>query len=336
MAIYVLRRFALLLVLIFFMIVAMFVLQNLIPADPARAMLGPDASQAAVDKMRQKMGLNDPVIVQFGHYLWRIVHLDLATSNYDGQPVRDSIAKYAPATIELAVIATVLSVTIGFALGVFSALNRGSVIDGILRFSVISGRAIPSFWLALLLQIFLYGKLGWFPNGGRIDLVGSGAPTHITGLYLLDSLLTLNFSAFGDAAYHVALPVAALAIGGIAEVQRLTSAQILSELQQDYTRTALAKGLTNRVVLLRHVIRNAINPVVTVIGIRFGYLLAGTVLVEMIFSWPGLGWYALISIQNLDFPSIMGVTLFVAVMFGIVNLAVDILYGFLDPRIRYT
>jgi peptide/nickel transport system permease protein len=336
MGIYIVRRLGLLVVLVFFMLVAMFLLQNVIPADPARAMLGPQASQAAVDAMTRKMGLNDPLYVQFGRYVWNILHLNLGTSNYDGQPVRDSIAKYAPASIELAIVATILSVVIGFALGVFSAVNRGSAADGVLRLGAISGRAIPSFWLALLLQIVFYGRLGWFPDGARLNLLGSAAPTHITGMYLLDSVVTLNPAAFRDAAYHLTLPALALAIGGIAEVQRLTAAQILTEMRQDYTRTAHAKGLPSRVVLFRHVIRNAINPVVTVIGIRFGYLLAGTVLIETIFRWPGIGRYALLSIQNLDFPAIMGVTLFVAVIFAVVNLGVDIVYGYLDPRIRYS
>jgi peptide/nickel transport system permease protein len=274
--------------------------------------------------------------VQFGRYVWNVLHLNLGTSNYDGQPVRDSIIKYAPATIELAVVATIISVVVGFALGIFSAVRRGSASDGMIRLGAIAGRAIPSFWLALLLQIVFYGKLGWFPDGARLNLIGSATPTHITGMYLLDSLLTLNFSAFIDSAYHLVLPALTLAIGGIAEVQRFTTAQIQVEMHQEYARTAHAKGLSNRVVLFRHVIRNAINPIVTIVGIRFGYLLAGTVLIETIFRWPGIGRYALISIQNLDFPAIMGVTLFVAVMFAIVNLGVDIIYGFLDPRIRHS
>lgn len=332
---YILRRTGFLAVMILFMIVAMFALQNIIPADPARAMLGPEATQEAVEAMRAKMGLDRPVIVQFGAYMWRLAHLDLGTSNYDGQPVLDSIVKYAPASIELAIVATVLSVVFGLVLGIYSAARDGRASERLLRLGAICGRAVPAFWLALLLQIVFYGKLGWFPDGARLDLLGSEDPPRITGLYLVDSLLVLDFGAFRDSAYHMVLPALALAVGGIAEIQRMTTAMVLLELRRDYARTAHAKGLSERAVLFRHVVRNAINPVVTVIGIRFGYLLAGTVLIETIFRWPGIGRYALLSIQNLDFPAITGVTLFVAVVFAIVNLGVDILYGYLDPRIRF-
>lgn len=335
MAVFVIRRFAILLGLILAMIIALFVLSHLIPSDPARVAVGPEATQQAVDAMRHKMGLDKPVIVQLGIYLRNTIRLDLGTSIYDGQPVLGSILKYAPASFELAIVSMFMSVALGLALGIYSAAYQGTLFDGTSRLVAIAGRAIAPFWLAILLQVVFYGRLRWFPSGTRLDLSGIDEPKRITGMYLVDSLLTGNWHAFANSAYHLVLPAFALGLGGIAEISRMTRATMLIELRREYTRTARAKGLSESTTLFRHVVRNAINPVVTIIGIRFGYLLAGTVLIESIFRWPGIGRYSLLAIQNLDFPAIMGATLFVTVAFAIVNLLVDILYGFLDPRIRY-
>lgn len=335
MVYFIVRRLAASVITIFFLIVGLFVLQNIIPADPARAMLGPEATEEAVRAMEVKLGLDQPVLIQFGRYLWRLSHLDLGTSNWDRQPVLDAIIRYAPASIELALVATVLSFSLGLLFGIYAAAHHGRAGATLARFLAIGGRALPAFWLALLLQILLYGKLGWFPNGARLDLVAASEPAHVTGLYLLDSILALDFGTFKSALHHLTLPALAIAVSGVAEIQRMTTAMMLIEMRRDYARTAHAKGLHGRTVLYRHVARNALNPVLTIVGVRFGYLLAGTVLIETIFRWPGIGRYALLSIENLDFPAIMGVTFFVALTFAVVNFIVDISYGYLDPRVRY-
>ena len=333
---FIIRRLAILPLMFLGMVFFVFVLTNLIPADPARVAVGPDASPESVERMREKMGLNKSLPEQFTIYLWDVVRLDLGTSIRDNRPVYDSIINFAPASIELALASTVVVVVVGVLMGIYSAAYQGRGLDRLLRLGAITGRAFPAFWLALLLQIVFFARLGWFPSGGRIDLITMDPPRKITGLYLVDSVVTLNWDAFVSSAYHLALPVTALALGGIAEVLRMTRGQVMLEMNSDYARTARSKGLTDRTVLFRHIVRNAINPVVTIIGIRFGYLLAGTVLIESIFRWPGLGRYALQAIQNLDFPALMGVTLFVTLMFVLVNLMVDVIYGFLDPRIKYT
>ena len=333
---FIFRRLAFVVVLTLGMMVAIFVLTHIIPSDPARVAVGPDASTEAVEAMRIKMGLDKPLVEQFGLYLWKAIHLDLGISLYNGQPVWDEIIRYAPASIELAVVSTALSVVVGLSIGIYCAANHSSLSDTILTLTVIAGRAAPSFWIALLLQLIFYGKLGWFPSGERIDLLGDIELTRITGMYLIDSVLTLNWPAFWDSAYHLVLPSLALGLGGIAVVSRMTKASVLLELQRDYVRTAYSKGLTRRAVLFRHAVRNAINPVVTIVGIRFGYLLAGTILIESIFRWPGIGRYALLAINYIDYPVIMGVTLFVSIAFALVNLCVDFIYMLLDPRVRYS
>jgi peptide/nickel transport system permease protein len=329
----ILNRLLVLPAMFFGVAIFLFVLTHLIPSDPARVAVGPNASQEAVETMRERMGLNDPLPAQFGQYLWGTLRLDLGNSIYDRRPVLESLKLYVPATVELALVAALIMVGFGLLLGLYGAVHSGSGWERVLRLFAVSGRAVPPFWLALLLQIAFFARLGWLPSGGRLDL-NLTPPTQLTGLYLVDSVLTWNWVTFVDAGTHLLLPALALAIGGIADLMRMTRSQVLLELRADYTRTARAKGLTDRIVLFRHVIANAITPVLTVIGIRFGYLLAGTVLIESIFLWPGVGRYALTAIQNFDFPALTGVTLFVTLMFVLVNLLVDLMQVALDPRLR--
>ncbi len=321
--------------MLFGVVLVLFVLTRIVPSDPARVAVGPNANQAAVETMRERMGLNDPLPIQFVHYLGELVRGDLGNSVYDSRPVTDSIRNFAPATLELALVATILTVTFGILLGVYAAAANGRVSERLLRFFAIFGRAMPAFWLALLLQFVFYGRLKWLPSGGRIDLNSMDPPTSITHLYLVDSVLTLNWSAFKSSFAHILLPAIALAAAGIADIMRMTRSQMLLEMRRDYARTARAKGLEGRNVLRRHVLPNALNPVLTVIGIRTGYLLAGTVLIETIFRWPGLGRYSLQAIGNFDFPAITGVTIFVTLMFVLINLVVDLIQAYIDPRVRH-
>jgi ABC-type dipeptide/oligopeptide/nickel transport system permease component len=327
-------RLATLPVMLLGVVLLLFFVTHLIPADPARVAVGPNASQEAVEAMRERMGLNDPLLVQLGTYLKQLVRLDLGDSIYDKQPVVDSLRRYAPATIELALVAAFLMIVTGVSLGIFAATSNSRIAVQLTRLGTIAGRAVPAFWLAMLLQFFFYSRLSWFPSGGRLNMYAHDPPRSITGLYLVDSALTLNGGVFVDAAHHLVLPALALAIGGTADVMRMTRAQILSEMRHDYTRSARAKGLSDRTVLLRHVLPNAMSAVLTLIGIRVGYLLAGAVLVESIFNWPGLGRYSLDAIQNFDFQALTGVTLLVTTIFLVINLIVDLISLALDPRAR--
>lgn len=321
--------------MLFGVVLVLFVLTRIVPTDPARVAVGPNASQSAVETMRERMGLNDPLPVQFFRYVGDLLRGDLGNSVYDNRPVTASIRNFAPATLELALVATLLTVFFGISFGVFAAATNGRTVERVIRLMAIIGRAVPAFWLALLLQVFFYGRLKWFPSGGRINLNAMDPPESITRLYLVDSILTWNWEAFRSSALHIALPAIALAVGGIADIMRMTRSQVLLEMRRDYARTARAKGLEGRRVLLRHTLPNALNPVLTVIGTRTGYLLAGTVLIETIFRWPGLGRYSLQAISNFDFPALTGVTLFVTVMFVLINLVVDLIQAYIDPRVRH-
>jgi peptide/nickel transport system permease protein len=225
-------------------------------------------------------------------------------------------------------------VPVGLLLGGISARRAGGVADSITRFFAIIGISMPVFWTGLLLQLIFYSGVGWFPSGGRMS-VGLVRPEKITGLYLLDSLFAGQWDSFLDALRHLFLPALALASGNLAVISRMTRASMLEELSQDYVRTARSKGLSERAVLTRHVLRNAFIPVLTVIGLQMAALIGWVFIVEVIFSWPGVGSYAVRAIMNFDFQPIMGFTMFMALVYVLINLAVDLLYPFLDPRIRY-
>jgi peptide/nickel transport system permease protein len=251
------------------------------------------------------------------------------------KPVRDDLERYLPATVELALFAFVLSTLIGVPLGVASAVKRDSWIDNISRFISISGLALPVFWLALMVQFFAYSKLGWFPVGERLP-IEVDPPRSITSLYVIDSLLTGNWDVLGTAAKHLAMPVLVLAYGSLAVITRMVRGGMLEVLNQDYIRTARAKGLGDSAVITRHALKNALLPAVTSIGLQVGLLLSGAYFVELVFSWPGIGQYSVDAIQNIDYNAIMATTLLVAFIFVMMNLVVDILYLFLDPRISYS
>jgi peptide/nickel transport system permease protein len=250
------------------------------------------------------------------------------------QPVVSDLASFFPATIELAFFALVIGSLLGLVVGVVAALRRGTIVDTGARFLAIGGLSMPAFWLAMLLQLIFFSRLGWFPFGGRLA-TGMAAPPHLTGLYTLDSLLTGRWSTFSDAVTHLVLPVATLALAEVGLMARIVRTSMLEVLGEDYVRTARAKGLSRSRILFRHALRNALLPAVTVVGLEFGLLAGGVFLVEAIFAWPGLGRYAYDAIRASDYNATMGVTLVVAILYVAVNLVVDLVYLALDPRIRY-
>jgi peptide/nickel transport system permease protein len=329
------RRLVSLAFVIFGLTLIVFVISNVIPADPAQVAAGLTARKEQVEQVRKQLGLDRPLPEQYARYLSRLVRGDLGTSLLTRRPVINDIKIYFPATLELTLVATFMFLLLGVPLGVIASVNRGRWPDLSSRFVAILGMGLPAFWLGLMAQIIFFGRLGWFPAIGRID-PNVDIPAQITGFYLVDSLLTLNWEAFASSLRHIFLPAMVLAVARFGVTIRFVRASMLESLGSDYVRTARAKGLGENRVLRGHALRNALIPVTTMTGLQFGWLLGGTVLVETVFSWPGLGVYAIESIGSLDFTATMAVTLILAIVFVLVNTLVDVLYGVLDPRISIT
>jgi peptide/nickel transport system permease protein len=332
---YIIRRLLSLIVVVFGMSLLTFTITHVIPADPAKLVAGNFASQEIVEGIKERMGLDRPLPEQYLSYMKGLVlRGDLGVSMHSFRPVTDELVQRIPASLELALSSLLIAVPVGLLLGGISARRAGGVADSITRFFAIIGISMPVFWTGLLLQLIFYSGVGWFPSGGRMS-VGLVRPEKITGIYLLDSLFAGQWDSFLDALRHLFLPALALASGNLAVISRMTRASMLEELSQDYVRTARSKGLSERAVLTRHVLRNAFIPVLTVIGLQMAALIGWVFIVEVIFSWPGVGSYAVRAIMNFDFQPIMGFTMFMALVYVLINLAVDLLYPFLDPRIRY-
>ncbi|MGN6090534.1 MAG: ABC transporter permease [Actinomycetes bacterium] len=312
-----------------------FTLTQLVPGDPAAANLGQRAigDPEAVAAFRAKYGLDKPVPVQYLTYLGNLVRGNLGESQQSHRGVAQDLAEYVPATLELAVFAILLSLVVGVALGVLAAVSRDRWPDQLLRVVSLTGVSMPTFWVALVSFYLFFFKFGWLPGGGRLE-PGMTPPPHVTGMYTIDALAAGQWDVFRSALAHLVLPALVLAVYTVGMLLRFTRASVLEILGNDYVRAARAKGLPERVVVIRHVLRPALLAIITVAGVAFGSLLSGAVLVENIFSWPGLGQYAYRSAINLDLPAIMGVSLVVAVVYILMNLLVDILYGVIDPRIR--
>lgn len=328
------RRLIFLVFVLFGLSVITFGLSHIVPGDPARLMAGPRASKSAVAKIREKYGLDDPVPVQYVNYVKGIFQGDLGTSFTTRRPVLDDLKRYLPATIELGLVAFVLSTLIGVPLGVISSVKRDKLPDHVARFISISGLALPVFWLAIMAQFIFFGRLGWLPDGARIP-IGTDPPPNVTGLYTIDSLLAGDWELFRLSLTHLILPATVLAYGSLAVITRMVRGGMLEVLNQDYIRTARAKGIAPTAVIYGHALKNAMLPTVTSLGLQIGLLLSGAFLVEIVFSWPGIGRYAVEAIQRLDYNATMATTLIIALIFVLMNLVVDILYLFLDPRISY-
>ena len=282
---------------------------------------------------RAKYGLDQPVFVQYILYIKNLLHLDLGTSIRTNKPVLDELARCYPATIELALFAIILAAVLGILFGVISAMKRNSILDQAVRALSVTGVSIPSFWFALLVLYFFYYKLHIFPGPGRLSNSFS-APATVTGMYVIDSLIEGNPAKALDALQHLILPGLVLAAFTMGLITRTTRSNLLDVMSTDYIRTARAKGLSRVGLIVRHALGNALIPVLTVIGLGLGNLLGGMVLVETIFNWPGVGQFAYESVLSVDYPSIIGVALLIALNYMVINTVVDILYGVIDPRVR--
>jgi peptide/nickel transport system permease protein len=310
-----------------------FGLTHVVPRDSARLIAGPRASESELQLIRQQYGLDQPLYRQYLTYMSGVARGDFGQSLTSRRPVSEDLKRYLPASAELGLFAVFIAVALGVPLGIIAAVKRNSGADMFSRVLAIIGQSMPPFWLALILQFVLFAKLGWVPDGQRLP-IGVDAPRTITSLYTVDSLLTGNFSLFLTSLHHLILPAFVLGFASMAIVTRMVRSGMLEVLGQDYIRTARAKGLPSGIIIQRHALKNALLPAVTVIGLQVGLLLAGTVLVEIIFSWPGIGRYAYQSIQNFDYRSVITVTLVIGTIYVTINLLVDIAYILLDPRIK--
>jgi peptide/nickel transport system permease protein len=310
-----------------------FAISHVVPGDPARLAAGPDANQAMVDTLRAKYGLDRPLRVQFARYLQGLAAGDLGESLRSRNTVREDLARYFPNTFELVTLALLLAVVTGLPLGMLSAVYRDTWVDHWARVVSVSGVALPAFWLGLMLQLLLALHLGWLPLGGRLGLTAA-PPAPITHLLLVDALLRGEWRTLGDALRHAVLPVVTLSFPALASIMRVNRAEMLETLQADYITTARAQGFSGFRVVTRYALRNAMIPTLAMIGLRYGWMLGGTILVETVFDWPGIGLYAVNAAVSSDFQPIMGVTLLVGLNFMLANLLVDLAYGWIDPKIR--
>ena len=329
------KRLIYLVVMLFGVATLVFILTKMIPGNPTVANLSQRAlnDPEVVAAYRAKYGLDQPVFVQYILYIKNLLHLDLGTSIRTNKPVLDELARCYPATIELALFAIILAAVLGILFGVISAIKRNSILDQVVRALSVTGVSIPSFWFALLVLYFFYYKLHIFPGPGRLSNSFS-APATVTGMYVIDSLIEGNPAKALDALQHLILPGLVLAAFTMGLITRTTRSNLLDVMSTDYIRTARAKGLSRVGLIVRHALGNALIPVLTVIGLGLGNLLGGMVLVETIFNWPGVGQFAYESVLSVDYPSIIGVALLIALNYMVINTVVDILYGVIDPRVR--
>ena len=331
---YLAKRLFLLIFTLLGLSVVIFVVSHIAPGDPARLAAGPFATAEMVEHLKEKLGLDKPLLEQYGIFLTQLLKGDLGQSIRTRRSVREDLARFFPATLELVLVSLSFAVLTGILLGVLSAVHQNRWIDHLSRLISISGLGLPAFWLALMLQLLFVLELDLLPGGGRIGMIVP-KPTAITRLFLIDSLLTGNWVAFKSALRHIILPALSLSFPALASIIRISRADVLDTLRQDFVTTARAKGLVEKLVIWKHVLKNSLISTVTMIGLRFGWMLGGTILVETVFDWPGVGLYAVTSATHSDFQPIMGAALLIGLSFAIANLIVDLSYSILDPRIGY-
>jgi peptide/nickel transport system permease protein len=328
---HIIRRILLLFPTLLGISIIIFLMMHITPGDPAELLLGERATEPALEALREHLGLNEPLYVQYGMFLKRLMKGDLGETIWTRQKVWIEVKQRFPATIELSIAAMLISSVLGVILGIISATKQYSLFDYLSMLGALVGVSMPIFWLGLVLMLIFSLNLGWFPMSGRLSVGIDLDP--ITNFYILDALLTKNWPAFKDALWHITLPAFTLSTIPMAIVARMTRSSMLEVLRQDYIKTARAKGLSPGIVILKHALRNALIPVITVIGLMFGILMAGAILTETIFAWPGVGKWLYDAVLQRDYMVIQGGTLFVAAIFVIINLVVDILYAVINPKI---
>lgn len=311
--------------------ILIFFLSRLMPGDPVRLALGPEATQEQIEAMEKALGLNENIFVQYFKYLGGLFTGDWGMSLQTHRNVFVEIVERFPATLELTTMAMLISIIIGVPLGIIAAVKKDKFPDHFSRILSLGGVAIPKFWLGIMLQLVFAYWFSLLPTVGRGDII----PETITGLRVLDSLITFNMPALMDSIKHLILPSIALSLGTIAQITRLTRSNMIEQLNRDYILAATAYGLPKSIVILKYMLKNAFTSTLTVIGLSYGFLLGNAFLVEAVYGWPGLAQFAIQSVIFKDINAIVGVTLVIGIVFAITNLIIDLIYGFLDPRIKY-
>jgi len=330
----ILKRLATVIPTLIGVIIVTFLLTRVLPGDPAVYFAGPAATPQSIAEIRKSLGLDRPLPDQFLRYVNDLAHGNFGSSLSTGQPVATEIASRLPASAELTLFGLFLAIAIAVPLGIFAAVKQGSWIDHLCRVIATAGVSLPVFFTGLLLVYVFYFRLGWSPAPlGRLDAFAT-SPPDITGFFLIDSLITGNFETFRSAFGQLILPAVTLAIFSLAPITRMTRASMLAALASEFIRTARASGLSSRTVILTYAFRNAMLPVVTTLGMVFSFLLGANVLVEKVFAWPGIGSYAVEALLQSDFAPVQGFVLTMAVLYVVLNLIIDMLYGVIDPRVR--
>ncbi|MBE7637087.1 ABC transporter permease subunit [Sneathiella sp. P13V-1] len=326
------KRCVLMLGMLLGLMVITFLISHVTPGDPAALAAGPDATEEMIERIRVERGFDKPMIQQFAIYVGGVVTGDLGTSIHTTRDVLDDILTFFPATFELVVFSIFVAILLGIPLGVIAAVKQNSWLDNLIRIISSSGVGLPMFWLGLMLQLYFGLQLGWFPLGGRLELM-TDPPTTITGLYTIDALLTLNFPVFFEALQHILLPAVTLCFPALASIIRVNRAEMLETLALDYITNARAQGIGVFRIVALYALKNSILPTLALIGLRFGWMLGGTVLVESVFDWPGIGLYTVQAATASDFEPVMASTLVLGAWFMLANFIIDILYGWMDPRV---
>ncbi len=332
---YTLRRLLFIIPVVLGAIFIAFLLTRVVPGNPIERVAGPYASDEQVARLKSEAYLDRPIPEQFAIYIRQLLNGDMGTSYNTAQPVTQDLSERFPASAELVLYAMILAVAVAIPLGVLSAVKRGTWIDHLARVLAVIGVSAPIFWIGLVLLQIFYARLGWLPGSqGRLP-IGYMEPTHITGLYTVDAALTGNWPVFKEAARALVLPVVTLAVVSMAPIARMTRATMIDALESDYVRTAQSLGLPSHKIVFQHALKNAMLPVLTLIAAVVGYAIGGEVLIELIYSWPGLGLYSYNAIMSADFPAVQGFIILATTLYILIYLAVDVITALLDPRVEY-
>ncbi len=331
---YLIRRIILIIPTLIGLSLLTFAIARLVPGDPIGLAAGPQATEEIKEALRVEFGLDQPLPIQYLNYIGGLFQGDWGESLYTRRSVINDLQTFFPATFELTTVAMIIATLLGIPAGVISAMYRNRIPDHIARILSLFFVSFPAFWLAMIFQTWFGKDLGWFPIGKRLPILVT-PPETITGLFLVDSLLQLDFETFVVSLRHIFIPSLVLSFSAFASITRITRASMVEALEKDFVRMERAIGIPYRIIISKYVLRNAFIATITVISLNFGWLMAGAILIETIFDWPGLGLYAVESSLSLDFQPIMGITILYGIVFSLVNILTDIVYGILDPRIRY-
>jgi peptide/nickel transport system permease protein len=319
---------------LFGLLLVTFVISRLLPADPVLAIVGDHATDEYVERVREELGLNKPILTQFWLYLTHVLQGDLGQSIRTGRPIAEELANVFPATLELATLGTLIGIVLGIPLGVWSAVRKNTMVDHVVRFVGLIGYSVPIFWLGLMGLLVFYAKLDWLPGPGRLDFGYEDMITPVTGLMTVDTLLAGDTDLFWNALGHLILPASLLGYYSLAYISRMTRSLMLGQLSQEYILTARVKGISETRIIWKHAMGNILVPLLTVIALSYGNLLEGSVLTEAVFAWRGLGLYITDSIFGQDMPAVMGGTIVVGIVFIFINMLTDLAYRVLDPRAK--